>query len=66
MDTDLKGYKVATFTDFNQPGRRAVIGRHKTFTTAGRQYPRIWEIYGRLHKYKVWQEVVTPDTQTTP
>lgn len=57
-------YKVITKTDFGTPGREAVIGRHKTFATAGRQYPRLWELYGRrpyhsshLVQPKVWQEL---------
>ena len=65
MTYDLNGYKVATFTDFNQPGRRAVIGRHKTFGTAATQYKRIWNIYHRLHGYRVWQEVITDTTTQT-
>lgn len=66
-DNSLKGYKVATFTDFGQ-GRRCVIGRHKTIATAMRQYPRLWDIYGRPNSdkgHKVWQEMITANTVTT-
>lgn len=57
-------YKVITYCDFNEPGRKDVISRHKTIATAMRQYARIWEIYGRLHKCKVWQEEVKEEGET--
>lgn len=54
----LANPKVITFCDFGTPNRRDEIGRHLTFATAMRQYARLWEIYGRLHQWRVWQEVV--------
>ena len=64
--SNLNGYKVATFTDFGDPSRRVVVGRHKTFATAGRRYASIWEIYGRGRRgWKVWQEVITENTTQT-
>lgn len=69
-------YKVETFTDFGEPGRKERIGRHKTITTAMRQYARIWEIYGRRKTVthldgafvrkvqpKVWQEMIEEETR---
>jgi hypothetical protein len=54
----LGDHKVVTVSDLSQSGRRSEIGRHYTYAAAGRAYPRIWEIYGRLHKHRVWQEEV--------
>ena len=59
-------YKVQTFTDFGNPVRKVLIGKHKTIATAMRQYARIWEIYGRRKldvagvkiQPKVWQEMI--------
>jgi len=59
-------YKVGTFCDFGQVGRRTCIRRHKTLRTAGNQYPRIWNIYGRLHGWKVWQEELPPPVKINP
>jgi len=50
--------KVLTYCDFGTPGRRTVIGKHFSFASAVRQYKRLWDIYHRLHHYKVWQEGV--------
>ena len=48
---------VLTYCDFGTPGRRTVIGRHFSLTSAHNQYKRLWDIYHRLHHDKVWQEV---------
>ena len=54
-------YKVATYTDFGEPGRVHEIGRHFTISSAMRQYARIWEIYGRKDDgAKVWQKMISP------
>jgi hypothetical protein len=54
--TQLKNPKVITYCDFGTPGRKTEIGRHLTFATAMRQYARLWEVYGRVHEWRVWQE----------
>ena len=54
-------YKVATYTDFGEPGRVHEIGKHFTISSAMRQYARIWEIYGRKDDgAKVWQKMISP------
>jgi hypothetical protein len=54
----IERFKVVTLCNFGEHNRRSIIGRHKQFTTAMRQYARVWNIYGRLHKWCVWQETV--------
>lgn len=54
------GFAGCTFTDFGEPPRRDVIGRHKTVETAIRQYRRIWRIYHRLHGHRTWLYLHTP------
>ena len=49
-----QGFAGCTFTDFGEPPRREVIGRHKTRATAIRQYRRIWDIYHKLHGHRTW------------
>lgn len=51
-------FKVRTMCDFGEPFRADVLCEHKTFASAGRQYPRIWGIYGRMYGYRVWQEEI--------
>jgi len=53
-----KLYKVMTFCNFGDTGRRSVLSKHKSIATAMRQYPRLWDTYGKLHQWKVWQEMV--------
>ena len=49
-------YKVITYCDFGESGRRTVIGHHLTTQTAERALPRYIRIYSKLHGWKVWQE----------
>jgi hypothetical protein len=51
-------FKVRTMCDFSQAGRAEVIAEHRSFASAGRQYPRLWGSYGRMHGHRVWQEVI--------
>lgn len=62
-ELDPRKFKVATYTDFGESGRKSLIGQHKNISTAMRQYARIWEIYGRPNRdkgTKVWQEMIPP------
>lgn len=56
--TNIKNPRVITYCYFGTPGRKDELGRHKTIATAMRQYARLWEIYGRLNKWRVWQEFI--------
>lgn len=56
MSKPLKDPKVITYCDFGEPGRKTELARHKTIATAMRQYARLWEVYGRIQKGRVWQE----------
>ena len=38
---------VLTYCDFDTPGRRTVIGRHFSLSSAANQYKRLWNIYHR-------------------
>ena len=58
LSKTLKKIVAFTCTDFGQEGRREVLSTHFTLKAAKNQYGRLWEIYGRLHKYKVWLEEV--------
>lgn len=51
-------YKVATYCDFGESNRKTVIRKHMSFTTAGKAYIALWNIYHRIHGWKVWQEII--------
>ena len=53
-----KDNKVITYCDFGEQGRKSELARHRTIATAMRQYARLWDVYGRKHGWKVWQEPI--------
>jgi len=55
-ERSLLNAAVETFTDFGEEGRKTRIGQHLTIATALTQYARLWNTYGRLHGFRVWQE----------
>lgn len=57
VNRQLQDPAVITYCDFSDPDRKTEIGRHKTLSTAMRQYARLWQVYGRSLRHKVWQEV---------
>lgn len=52
-----KDVKVITYCDFGEEGRKDVLVQHRNFSTALRQYKKLWDVYHRIHGWKVWQEV---------
>jgi len=56
----MKEYKYITRCDFGEGYcREDVLSRHGTLKSAISQYGRLWKIYHRIHKWKVWLEEVT-------
>lgn len=51
-------YEYQTKCDFGVNGREDIMGRHRTMKTALNQYGRIWEIYHKIHGWKVWLEAI--------
>ena len=49
--------KVITFCDFGQPNRADILSNHYTFKGALSGYKHAWDIYHRIHGWKVWQEI---------
>lgn len=56
MSKQITQYKVATYTDFSEPHRKELLGKHKNFKTAANRYRFFWDIYHRIHGHRVWQE----------
>jgi hypothetical protein len=53
---DDNTYKVFTKCDLGDKSREDVIGRHKSYSTAAKQYARLWKIYHLPRgTWKVWQ-----------
>lgn len=47
-----------TYCDFGEAGRVDELCKHYSYKGALSQYKKIWDIYHRLHGWKVWQEAV--------
>ena len=47
-----------TYCDFGQAGRADNMGNHYSFKGALSGYKKVWDIYHRIHGWKVWQEKV--------
>jgi len=46
-----------TYCDFGTDGRADQISQHYTFKGALSGYKSAWNIYHRIHRWKVWQEM---------